>query len=282
MKVVLIKELEQISNMSMRIVWKGYDPFVHRFAMAWNAYGPTTSFKKMEFVQMRNILVLVMPRFAWAWEIRGNGWLEGVLESYMRTGTVPEDAKGVYDEIMGVYVPEEAVEIAKEREQKIRREFSRAERALIGVGRKIYGERAVTGEVAVYVAPKAKRRGAEGIPLTDDVIALFVGLDESSTKGAVIVLTHEIIHVFNRRSGFAKILEKIGKKTGLPADEAFTQTVTNLVLWRAGLSEEMFGVYYAEDWEELKELEDKVREIVREWWLNGGDLRRMLEGRLGR
>ena len=250
--------------------------------MAWNAYGPLSEFTKNEYRQIQALGTLVLPVFAWMWELRGSGWLEKIFEKKIRGENLDNAEKEVLEEIMRIYVPEEVEEYVKREESRIGESWKRVEQTLEEIAKKIYGEHVLTKEIYVYLCAKPDRIAAEGTAIRDDTVALFIGLDERSVDVAPRTLAHEIIHIFNRRSGFDKITKKIKEKTGLPAEEAFTTTITNLVLWKAGITETMFDKYYDENWEELRKMEDKMREIVREWWLNGGDLRKMIEGRLGR
>lgn len=268
--------------MALRITWRGYDPFIHRLSIALNVYGQKNGTGEGEHARVQDILALVLPRFVWTLELRGEEWVERVVDAYVRSGDVPEDAKAFREEIMGIFVPEEAVKTVKEGEQAVKRALSRVEGALTEVCRRIHGERAVSEEIAVYTQPHRSRDGAGATLLTEGVVALSVGTDSRAVDSAVRVLLREIVRVFNRRSGIRRILDEVSRRTGVPVEDVFNHTVADLVLWKAGVRRGMFGSYYDGDREEMREIEDEVRGILREWWLNGGDLRRMLEGRLGR
>lgn len=268
--------------MAVRIVWKGYHPLIQRFVMIWNAYGPLTAFDRLEYEQMRKIMNIAFPRFSWAWWSKGEEWIYQAVQKRIRGQPLNTEEQEIIEEIEGIHVPDYVEMIARSAEEDIRRGWIRITRAFDEVTSKVYGPHASFGELSVYTAVKLGR-GAEGTTTPAGEIVIMVGMDKNSGRAAgTRVLPHEIIHVLNKKSGLSNILAKIKAKTGQNAEEAFTNTITNLVLWRAGVQESMFEGYYQPSWEDLCKLEDRMREIVKEWWLNGGDLAKMLEGMLAR
>ncbi len=120
--------------------------------------------------------------------------------------------------------------------------------------------------------------GVDGSAYPPNVIVIGIPAVGSPKKEDLIhELVHESLHIIQWLAGYDEPLRKTEKKIGLPLREALTETLTNIILWRAGITKVMFAEYYDSSWKELCELEDRVRKIVANWLKSGGNLLEMLQ-----
>ena len=263
--------------MALRIVWKDFDPRVQRIHLIYGTIGPILN--RYEGRDQVTHLYTLYPETVWTIITKGFDPLISIVNKIARgEENFTEDEERILKDLEVIHIPHDAYDVMGEIRRSVKEEWAKVDRTFDEIVEKVTG-RPPSGEIFIF--PAFTFKDWDGSAYPPDVMVLAA--EPRKGKVGIVSVVHEILHlVLEKDERWRKILKRVSERWDIPAQEAFTQTITNLVLWRAGIAEKMFEQYYDTTWEEMKALEDKMREIVREWWLNGGDLRKMIEGRLGR
>jgi len=250
----------------LRIVWKDFDPRVQRIHFVYGTIGP-----RLDRYKRRDELLhyyVLFPYTTWIILSEGFEIFYSIMEKIARgrEEELTEKEKRVIDEMEVIHIPEDVYDTMEEIRKAAAEKWRKIEPAFNEVIYKVLGKEP-SQEIFVY--PAFTFKNWDGTAYRNVVV---LATEPRKRDMDLSIIAHEMLHpILGKDKTFSKTLTRVSMKMRVPAEEAFVQTITNLVLWRAGLAAEMFEQYYDPDWEALKVLEDKMREIVKTWWENGRD-----------
>lgn len=255
--------------MALRIVWRDFDPRIQRLYLAASL---------LEGIMGRRdrtlgmLLYVLMPETVWLYRARGTNILNNTAQKIARGEELTGEEGALLRDLEVIHIPDEAFEEIETSKREMSNRWARVEPHFRKVLSKVLG-REPMGEVFIYPVFTVSETSGRVFP--PQVLAL--PMEQVDLHGVTMLLAQAALEQ-DQRTG--KIIEELRKRFHLPVGAALGSIMGNIVLWQAGIQEDMFSSYADESWEDMRALEEKMRDIVREWWLNGGDLQRMLLGRL--
>ncbi len=255
--------------MALRIVWRDFDPRIQRLYIASQILESTID---REDRLLGTLTYLLLPETVWHYRMSGRALINSIAEKIAADAELTGEEGAVLRDLEVIHVPDEAFESVEESKRGLSNNWVRVESAFSNVLSKVLGKEPI-GEVFVF--PVFSVIGREGKVFPPKVLALPA---EDVRIDDVVKLLAQAAIEQDKKLG--AVIRELEDKLQLPVGPVLGSVVGDLVLWQADRRREMFASYYREEWDAVRELEDKIREIVREWWLNGGDLQKMLRGRL--
>lgn len=252
----------------MEVEFRGWDDRVACLNFLANLWLPILSGIPSDYLLTR-ILYILNPRL-----LEAALASEEIVGKMARGEELREGEKKAVEEALKLRPPESLKREILGKYEGIKEEFRGVKGALEEVVIRAHGEEVLREPVIVY--PGFSLGGHEGSAYPGDVVV--VGIDPRSHKDPLRALIHEMIHILVERDKEAKeILDRLSEERKVPYHEIHGESLTNLVMWRAGKQKRMLERSYNEGWKELRGWEKKYWKVVKEWWKEGGSLRERIK-----
>ena len=261
--------------MKSKFVFHGYHPIISRLHIFDHTFGPTISGYPADSYA-KWALSLALPDAFWEMA-RSENDLAETIGAIANGKNLSEKQWEVVLLAASIKIPDWAKKRLNTYAKVYRRAWKKIQPAYDEVvGR--WNERLLRRPLRIYTSFEPSKGSYGGTAYPGDVFVMGVPVvGKVNINEAMRILIHESIHIMHQRDkALDKTLDKISKRTDLPVQEAFTETMTNLIAWRAGLQNKVFERYYDKRWEKLVRIEDKMRDAVKDWWENGKDLRKRI------
>jgi len=201
-------------------------------------------------------------------------YVEKCILKIVKGEELSEAEEKYVEEVVSLSPPSWMRKAALEQYEVLKEEFKSVEDAMEKVVARAFGD---VFHRPIYIFPCVWLGGSAG-SVMGDVIALCPNAFKRDVDNLLFTFVHELLHIFHRRNKeLHELFHRERKRIGLPIHEPFIQSLTNIIWYLSGKSNTLFKFYYDEEWKGLVEVEDRMREVIRRWWEEGGNLRDFLE-----